>query len=237
LFRERKLAPDTMIQRTAALRFFFVATLRRPWSIAETPYPRKTFRLPKVLSAEQVVKLIGAAPTLFYRILLMTLYATGLRRAELAHLKVSDVDKERMVIHAKGGKGGKDRDVMLSPKLLGELEGYLRGLRRPPELWLFPGDRWHTGKTPITSKVIWSACREAATRAGLGDEIHPHTLRHCFATHLLESGADLRTIQLLLGHRDLKETTLYLHLSNPRLNVTVSPLDKLKLTGFLEDDE
>jgi integrase/recombinase XerD len=237
LFRERGLAPNTMIQRTAALRFFYVATLRRPWSIAETPYPRKAFRLPKVLSAEQVARLLDAAPTLFYRILLMTLYATGLRRAELAQLKVSDIDKERMVIHVKGGKGRKDRDVMLSPKLLQELESYLRGLRRPPELWLFPGNRWHTGKRPITSKVIWAACREAATRAGLGDEIHPHTLRHCFATHLLESGADLRTIQLLLGHRDLEETTLYLHLSNPRLNATASPLDKLNLTGFLEDDE
>jgi integrase/recombinase XerD len=168
---------------------------------------------------------------------LMMLYATGLRRAELAHLKVNDIDKERMVIHVKGGKGRKDRDVMLSPKLLEELEGYLRGLRRPPELWLFSGNRWHTGKRPISSKVIWEACREAATRAGLRDEVHPHTLRHCFATHLLESGADLRTIQLLLGHRDLEETTLYLHLSNPRLNATASPLDKLKLTGFLKDAE
>jgi site-specific recombinase XerC len=107
LFRERKLAPNTMIQRTAALRFFFVATLRKPWSLAETPYPRKTFRLPKVLSAKQVARLIDAAPTLFYRVFLMTLYATGLRRAELAHLKVSDIDKERMVIHVKGGKAGK----------------------------------------------------------------------------------------------------------------------------------
>jgi integrase/recombinase XerD len=237
LFRERKLAPNTMIQRIAALRFFFVATLRRPWSIAETPYPRKTFRLPKVLSVEQVAKLIDAAPTLFYRVVLMTLYATGLRRAELAHLKVGDIDKERMVIHVKGGKGRKDRDVMLSPKLLGELKRYLHSLRRPPEVWLFPGNRWHTGKRPITTKVIWAACREAATRAGLGDEIHPHTLRHCFATHLLESGADLRTIQLLLGHRDLEETTLYLHLSNARMNATASPLDKLKLTAFLDEDE
>jgi integrase/recombinase XerD len=237
LFRERKLAPNTVIQRTAALRFFFVATLRRPWAIAETPYPRKTFRLPKILSPEQVARLIDAAPTVFYRILLMTLYATGLRRAELAHLKVRDIDSERMVVHVKGGKGRKDRDVMLSPKLLDELRRYVRGLRQRPELWLFPGNRWHTGNRPITSKVIWEACREAATRAGLGDEIHPHTLRHCFATHLLESGADLRTIQLLLGHRDLEETTLYLHLSNPRLNATASPLDKLELTGVLEDDE
>jgi integrase/recombinase XerD len=208
LFRERKLAPNTVNQRTAALRFFFVTLLKRPWTLAETPYPRKTFRLPKVLSVEQVSKLIDAAPTLFYRILLMALYATGLRRAELAHLKLGDVDGERMVIHVKGGKGRKDRDVMLSPILLEELRTYVRGLRRKPELWLFPGNRWHTGKMPISTKVIWSACRQAATRAGLGDEIHPHTLRHCFATHLLESGADLRTIQLLLGHRDLEETTL-----------------------------
>jgi integrase/recombinase XerD len=237
LFRERKLAPNTVTQRTAALRFFFVATLRKPWAIGETPYPRKTFRLPKILSPEQVSRLIDAAPTAFYRILLMTLYATGLRRAELAHLKVNDVDSERMVIHVKGGKGRKDRDVMLSPKLLDELRRYFRGLRQRPKLWLFPGNRWHTGKMPITTKVIWQACRQAATRAGLGNEIHPHTLRHCFATHLLEAGADLRTIQLLLGHRDLEETTLYLHLSNPRLNATGSPLDKLQLAAFLARDE
>jgi site-specific recombinase XerD len=237
LFRERKLAPNTVNQRTAALRFFFVATLKRPWTIAETPYPRKTFRLPKILSAEQVSKLIDAAPTMFYRILLMMLYATGLRRAELAHLKVSDVDRERMVIHVKGGKGRKDHDVMLSPKLLDELQRYFSGLRQQPERWLFPGNRWHTGKMPITTKVIWAACRQAATRAGLGDEIHPHTLRHCFATHLLESGTDLRTIQLLLGHRDLEETALYLHLTNPRLSATTSPLDQLKLAAFLAQDD
>jgi site-specific recombinase XerD len=237
LFRERKLAANTVNQRTAALRFFFVATLRKPWTIAETPYPRKTFRLPKVLSPEQVSQLIDAAPTVFYRVLLMTLYATGLRRAELARLKVSDIDSERMVIHVKGGKGRKDRDVMLSPKLLDELRNYFGGLRKRSELWLFPGNRWHTGKMPITTKVIWAACRQAATRAGLGNEIHPHTLRHCFATHLLESGADLRTIQLLLGHRDLEETTLYLHLSNARMNATASPLDQLKLAAFLAQDE
>jgi site-specific recombinase XerD len=237
LFRERKLAPNTGNQRTAALRFFFVALPKRPWTIAETPYPRKTFRLPKVLSIEQVSKLIDAAPTLFYRVLLMALYATGLRRAELAHLKLRDIDSERMVIHVKGGKGRKDRDVMLSPKLLEELRTYVRGLRRKPEVWLFPGNRWHTGNKPITTKVIWAACRQAATRAGLGDEIHPHTLRHCFATHLLESGADLRTIQLLLGHRDLEETTLYLHLSNARMSATASPLDQLKLAAFLAQDD
>ena len=175
LFRERKLAANTVNQRTAALRFFFVTTLKKPWNIAETPYPRRTFRLPKVLSVEQVSKLIDAAPTLCYRVLLMALYATGLRGAELAHLKLGDVDRERMVIHVKGGKGRKDRDVMLSRILLEELQTYVRGLRTKPEVWLFPGNRWHTGDKPITTKVIWAACRQAATRAGLGDEIHPHT--------------------------------------------------------------
>ena len=180
LFRERKLAPNTVNQRTAALRFFFVATLKRAWTIAETPYPRKAFRLPKILSTEQVSRLIEAAPTMFYRILLMTLYATGLRPAELAHLKVSDIDSERMVVHVKGGKGRKDRDVMLSPKLLEELRTYVRGLRRKPELWLFPGKGWHTGSKPITTKVIWAACRQAAIRAGLPHS--PKPLKSRFKT-------------------------------------------------------
>src|SRR4051812_20657598 len=138
LFRDRKLSPNTVNQRTGALRFFFITVLRKSWSIAETPYPRRNFRLPKVLSQQQVAKLIESATTPFYRIILMMLYATGLRRAELSHLKVSDIDSERMVIHVKGGKGHKDREVMLSPKLLDELRLYWRSLRRKPRTWLFP---------------------------------------------------------------------------------------------------
>jgi site-specific recombinase XerD len=159
----------------------------------------------------------------------MTLYATGLRRAELAHLKVSDVDSQRMVIHVQGGKGRKDRDVMLSAKLLEALREHWRGLRRKPSTWLFPGNRHHSSDQPIDTKVVWQACQHAAQRAGLRKPVHPHTLRHCFATHLLEAGADLRTIQMLLGHRDLEETTIYLHLSERHLNATASPLDLLKL--------
>jgi integrase/recombinase XerD len=237
LFRDRKLSPNTVNQRTGALRFFFITVLRRSWSIADTPYPKRNFRLPKVLSQQQVAKLIESATTPFYRIILMALYATGLRRAELARLKVSDIDSERMMIHVKGGKGDKDREVMLSPKLLDELRLYWRSLRRKPKTWLFPGNRWHTAERPIDTKVVWHACREAALRAGLGTEVHPHTLRHCFATHLLEAGADLRTIQLLLGHRDLEETTIYLHLSNLRLSNTASPLDGLRLKAGTESDE
>jgi site-specific recombinase XerD len=237
LFRNRKLSPNTVNQRTGALRFFFITVLRKAWSIADTPYPKRNFRLPKVLSQQQVSRLIESATTPFYRIILMTLYATGLRRAELAHLKVSDIDSERMVIHVKAGKGHKDREVMLSPKLLEELRLYWRSLRRKPRTWLFPGNRWHTAEHPIDTKVVWHACREAAVRAGLGTDVHPHTLRHCFATHLLEAGADLRTIQLLLGHRDLEETTIYLHLSNLRLSKTVSPLDALPPKPEAESDD
>jgi site-specific recombinase XerD len=158
----------------------------------------------------------------------MLLYATGLRRAELTRLKVSDIDSERMVIHVLGGKGRKDRDVMLSPKLLDELREYWRGLKHKPRTWLFPGGRWH-GRTeqPMSDKVVWYACHEAAKRAGIDKRVHPHTLRHSFATHLLEAGVDLRTIQLLLGHSDLKATTVYLHLSHRHLQATASPLDAL----------
>ena len=161
----------------------------------------------------------------------MTLYATGVRRAELTHLKVSDIDSKRMVIHVQGGKGRKDRDLMLSPKLLEALREHWRRLPRKPSVWLFPGNRWHTGDTPIDTKVVWNACQEAAQRAGLQKDVHPHTLRHCFATHLLEAGADLRTIQILLGHNDLKETARYLHLSQRHLHAAASPLDSLPREG------
>jgi integrase/recombinase XerD len=167
----------------------------------------------------------------------MTLYATGVRRAELTHLKISDIDSQRMVIHVRGGKGRKDRDVMLSPKLLEVLREHWRGLRHKPSAWLFPGNRWHTGDTPITTKVVWNACKKAAQQAGLQKDVHPHTLRHCFATHLLEAGADLRTIQMLLGHRDLQETTIYLHLSERHLSATASPLDSLELKDRSPRDE
>jgi site-specific recombinase XerD len=231
LFRERKLAANSVNQRVGALRFFFIKTLKKTWSADETPYPKRVIRLPRIFSPEEVARLIDSATTPFYRTILMTLYATGVRRAELAHLKVSNIDSQRMVIHVQGGKGRKDRDIMLSPKLLEALREHWRGLKRKPKVWLFPGNRWHTADYPITSKVAWLACREAAMRAGLGHDIHPHTLRHCFATHLLEAGADLRTIQILLGHRDLEETTIYLHLSNRHLSATASPLDSLLLAG------
>jgi site-specific recombinase XerD len=232
MFRTWKLAPNTVTQRLAALRFFYIQVLKRAWSVAETPYPKKVLHLPEILSQQEVARLIDATETPFQRVLVMTLYATGARRAEVAHLKVADIDSERMVVHIRGGKGRKDRDVMLSPALLEALRTYWRGLRHKPTAWLFPGNQWHTSNRPVTTKVLWTACQQAALRAGLGHKhIHPHTLRHCFATHLLEAGADLRTIQILLGHRDLEETTIYLHLSRKHLSATASPLDMLALTA------
>jgi integrase/recombinase XerD len=231
LIQKRKLSPNTVAIRLAALRFFYTKTLKRHWNTSDTPYPKKIHRLPTILSQEEVVQLIDAAATAFHRTLLMTLYATGLRCAELTRLKISDIDSKRMVLRVQGGKGRQDRDVMLSPKLLEELRQYWQNLRRKPRVWLFPGKSSHDSDQPIDTKTVWHACHKAARRAGLKKSVHPHTLRHCFATHLLEAGADLHTIQLLLGHHDLKETTLYLHLSERHLKATASPLDSLQLKG------
>lgn len=230
LFRVRKLSPATVAVRLAALRFLFVAVLKRRWTVDDTPYPKRPDKLPVVLTQEEVARMIEAARTPVHRAVLMLLYGTGLRRAEVTRLKVADIDSDRMVIHVVGGKGRKDRDVMLSPKLLDGLRAYWRGLKRKPETWLFPAGRWQERvEQPMSDKVVWHACALAAKRAGIDKPVHPHTLRHCFATHLLEAGVDLRTIQLLLGHGDLKATTVYLHLSHRHLQATASPLDALPL--------
>jgi integrase/recombinase XerD len=237
LFKKRKLAASTVTVYLAALRFFYGKTLKKSWSAVETPYPKSAEHVPSILSQQEVARLIDAADSPFHRTLLMTLYATGVRRAELTHLKISDVDSQRMVIHVRGGKGRKDRDVMLSPKLLKELREHWRRLRRKPSEWLFPGNQQHTNDRPISTKAVWHACRNAAKRAGIQKQVHPHTLRHCFATHLLEQGADLRNIQMLLGHSDLEQTTIYLHVSELRLNATASPLDSLSLTSESPQEE
>ena len=183
-----------------------------------------------------MAQLIDAASSVFHRLIVMTLYATGVRRTELTQLQIQDIDSARMVVHVRNGKGGKDRDVMLSEQLLVALREYARGLRRKPQQWLFPGGAWHTGNYPIGGNTVWNACHYAAQRCGIDKPVHPHILRHCFATHLLEAGADLRTIQILLGHRDLEETARYLHLSARRLSDVASPLDSLELASTNKDD-
>jgi integrase/recombinase XerD len=228
LFSGRKLSPNTVNQRLAALRFFFVKTLHRPWNTAETPYPKRVISLPKIMSPEEVGLLIESAILPFHRVILMTLYATGVRRSELANMRVSDIDGKRMVVRIHG-KGLKEREVMLSKVLLDALREHWK--RHQPREWLFPGGKWHTLSTPITSKVAWQACRQAAKRCGLEKKVHPHVLRHCFATHLLDDGTDLRTIQLLLGHSSLEQTARYLHVSKRHLSAAVSPLDSLSLSN------
>jgi site-specific recombinase XerD len=160
--------------------------------------------------------------------MLETLYSTGMRRAELCQLKVEDIDSHRMVIHIRQGKGGKDRDVPLSANLLETLRAYWRWMR--PQMYLFPGtvNNWRADK-PITTKNVWAACVEAARRAGITKRVSPHLLRHSFATHLMENGADLLTVQALLGHADLKHTAIYLHLSERHLKAAGTPLDKAVL--------
>ncbi len=230
LLRERKLTPGTVINQVAALRFFFVKTLKRHQFRDFLPYPQDGRRLPTVLSREEVSRLINAAGTLFRRTRLMTLYGTGMRRSELAHLKVGDIDSQRMIIRVVAGKRSKDRDLPLSPALLETLREYWRW--RKPKLYLFPtrtlGRRLDQ---PICDKTVWIACSEAARRAGIRKRVTPHTLRHSWATHLLEAGTDLRTIQVLLGHGDLETTAQYLHLSQRHLQTVTNPLDTLTLSS------
>jgi site-specific recombinase XerD len=229
LFRDRKLSSKTVRQHVAALRFVFVKTLKRAYMLDHIPFPKEERRLPTVLSQEDVARLIEASGSLMHRTMLMTLYATGMRRTEAANLKVADVDSKRMVIHVHEGKGRRDRDIPLSPKLLDTLREYWRWMK--PKTYLFPGtvNGWRAD-VPISPKMMWVACREAATRAGLDPNISPHCLRHSYATHLLEAGADLYTIQKLLGHADLKHTMVYLHLSRIHLHAAPSPLDALQIT-------
>ena len=213
----------------AANRFFFVKTLRRRYSLDDTPYPKVPRRLPAILTVEEVTRLIDAARNLTERTMLMALYSTGMRNAELRHLQVRDIDSRRMLIHIQHGKGGRDRYVPLSATLLRTLRVSYRWMR--PKTWLFSGtiQNWRADK-PITPKVVWEACRVAATRAQLQKRISPHLLRHSYATHLVEAGADLRTVQLLLGHVKLEHTAIYLRLSQRHLQAVPNPLDAMPVS-------
>jgi integrase/recombinase XerD len=229
LLHERKLALGTVENNISALRFLYKKTLkRRDLAFDDLPFPKQPRTLPTVLSQDEVTRLIEAAPNRMHRMLLMVLYATGMRRTEASLLKVSDIDSQRMVIHIQRGKGLRDRDVPLTPKLLEALRDYWRW--KKPRVYLFPSRMSAPDvEQPISDKTVWNVCRTAATRAGIQKKLGPHTLRHCFATHLLEGGADLRTIQLLMGHERLEDTTIYLHLSQRHLHAAINPLDQLTL--------
>ena len=220
---ERKLAPNSIVLAVAALRFLYQVTLEKKWTFPEVlPLPRKPQKLPVVLSPEEVCRFLDCLESAKQSAVLTTCYAAGLRISEAVRLKPGDIDSQRMVIRVEQGKGQKDRYLMLSPRLLEILRSYWRVVR--PKDWLFPGD---VPGRPLTTDAVEKACRKARRRAGIAKPITPHSLRHAFAVHLLESGADVRTIQLLLGHRSLATTARYLRIATSKVCSTTSPLDLL----------
>jgi site-specific recombinase XerD len=223
LTNERKLAPGSVLIAVAALRFLYKVSLKRDWALGEViPAPKKPQKLPIVLSPEEVLQFLGSVGSTKHRTILTTCYAAGLRISEAVRLKPTDIDSQRMVIRVEQGKGQKDRYVMLSPKLLETLRSYWRLTR--PKKWLFEGD---VVGQPITRSAVEQACLKARRLSGIRKPISPHSMRHAFAVHLLESGTDVRTIQLLLGHRSLATTARYLRIATSKVCSTSSPLDLL----------
>jgi integrase/recombinase XerD len=223
LLNEKKLKPQSVSIAVSAIRFLYKVTLKKDWIIEDViPTCKKPQKLPTILSPEEVMHLLACVPSIKQHAILTTCYAAGLRISEAVNLKPSAIDKHRMVIHVHQGKGGKDRYVMLSPKLLETLREYWRAVR--PKEWLFPGD--YPGR-PITRTAVELACKLARRTAGINKPVTPHSFRHAFAVHLLEAGTDVRTIQLLLGHRSLTTTARYLRIATNKVCSTSSPLDLL----------
>ena len=206
----------------AALRFFYRHTVERDWKILRDPFPKRASKLPIVLSIDEVKTFFDALPNIKYKAILMTIYAAGLRASEVVNLKVGDIDSGRMQIRVSQGKGSRDRCVMLSPALLTILREYWRA-EKPGQDWLFPG---LPSTKPISTRAVLKACQDAA-HGCLKKHITLHTLRHSFATHLLEHGTHIRLVQVLLGHRSLQTTARYMHVSQSMINATQSPLDRL----------
>ena len=222
LLEKKKSSWAFFNQTVCALRFLYRVTLGKDWVITRIPFPRRERKLPVVLSQSEVVQFLAAVRKLKYRIALTTAYAAGLRLSEIRNLKVSDIDSKRMTIRIRQGKGHKDRYVMLSPKLLDLLRQYWQTQR--PTTWLFPGK---TKQDQLNEGVLQHVARRARQRSGLKKKITTHTLRHCFATHLLEAGTDIKTVQMLLGHATLQTTVQYIHISQRALAAVRSPFDEL----------
>lgn len=222
LVEEKHAGTDHYVQVLCALRFLFNVTLGRKEVLEGIPRPKSVKKLPMVLSMEEVAQFFEAIHNPKHRALLMTAYAGGLRVSEAVGLRVADIDSKRMLIRIRQGKGRKDRYVNLSPRLLEVLREYWRIFR--PSDWLFPGK---TPSRPLTRSAVNDLCQRIRARAKIAKRLTPHTLRHSFATHLLEAGTDLRTIQILLGHRSLKTTATYTHVSEKTLQSAPSLLDLL----------
>jgi site-specific recombinase XerD len=222
LTKTRKLAPGTVSIATAALRFLYKVTLKQNWAPDDIPMPKLPFKLPVILSPEEVMHFLESVANHKHRTILTATYAAGLRVSEATCLKVTDIDSKRMMLRVDQGKGRKDRDVMLSPRLLEELRSYWKVAR--PKVYLFQGD---IPGRPITRYAVEAACQKAHRASGIRKPITPHSMRHAFATHLLESGTDIRKIQLLLGHRSLATTSRYLKVATSTVCATTSPFDLL----------
>src|SRR3954454_23077378 len=229
LTHDTHVASSTYNQALCALKFLYRVTLRKDWGLDGLARSRHQFKLPVVLSVDEVTRFFQAITSLRHRAILMTAYAAGLRISEVLALRTDDIDSQRMVIRVRQGKGSKDRYVMLSPRLLTLLREYWKAHRRrkvyQPGPWLFPGN---VPGRPITDGAVYEACEEACRAAGLDKHVTVHTLRHSFATHLLEAGTDLRTIQLLLGHRSLNTTARSVHVATGALQSTPLPRDRLR---------
>lgn len=219
---QKRVSQSAYIQTVCGLRFLYTYTLNRQVSIEHIPLPRYEKKLPIILSREEVKALLEAPKNLGHRAILATMYASGPGVSEVAKLKVYDIDSSRNAIWIRGGKGRKDRQTLLPPKLLELLRFYWQWKR--PKDWLFPGG---TPGQPISCKAIFMACRKAGKAAGISKPLHPHSLRHAFATHLLEAGVDLLKIQILLGHANLETTARYLHVADTAVRSTTSPLELL----------
>jgi integrase/recombinase XerD len=225
LAHDKHLAASSIIVAVSALRFFYTVTLKRSWIVKDDiPTGRQAKKLPVVLSQGEVARFLAAVDNLKHRVILTVCYATGLRISEAVRLTPAAIDSQRMVIRVEQGKGRKDRYVMLPPRLLDMLRDYWR--RTHPGQWLFPGDR--PGQ-PICPLTINHTCREVRQQCGIGKPVTPHSLRHAFAVHLLEAGTDLRTIQLLLGHRNLGTTARYLLIATSKVCATASPFESLNV--------
>jgi site-specific recombinase XerD len=223
LTQEKKLHSSTITIAVSALRFLYKVTLRRQWSLDDIiPAPKRPQKLPVILSPEEVLAFLGGVPQVKHRTILTSCYAAGLRVSEVVRLLISDIDSHRMVIRIQQGKGQKDRYVMLSPRLLEILRNWWR--LKKPQHWLFPGSGVERHITPA---AVEEACQRAHRLCHISKPITPHSLRHAFAVHLLESGTDVRTIQLLLGHRSLATTARYLRIATSKVCSTTSPLDLL----------
>jgi integrase/recombinase XerD len=224
LIQEQHVSWSYYNQARCALQFLYRITMGQEWVVEDVVCPKQPRKLPVVLSLQEVARFLGAITHIKHRAILMTAYAAGLRVSEVTRLRVADIDSQRMVLRIRQAKGQKDRFVVLSPRLLKLLREYWKAVR--PSDFLFPGAR---PDQPITSGSVHRVCRAARERCGLGKHVTVHTLRHSFATHLLEDGTDLRTIQILLGHRSLSTTARYLHVATAALRSTRSPLDRLDL--------